>query len=401
MRIGSLFRGISINIVVLGIVSFITDLSSEMMMPVLPLFITALGGGGLAVGLIGGLGDGIASLLQVVSGHLSDRVTSRKRFVLAGYGLSSVFKIFLALATSWPLVLAARALERVGKGIRTAPRDALIAESAGEDVRGKAFGLHRALDTAGAVLGSLVALLLFGVLELEIRTILIAAAVVAFAGLLPLYWVKEPQRQPSRAGLTISLKGLPGRYRLFLLAGTAFGLANFTYMFFVLKARDFFITGNTERDAIIATIGLYVLYNVVYTLMAVPMGSLSDRFGRGKVLTAGYLLFAVTCLGFALAGSQAWFIVLFGLYGIVSAIVETTHRAFACDLASEEHRGTALGMFHTCTGLAIIFGSLVAGQLWDSISPDATFFYGGGVALLAAVVLAVLIVRPDRLRGRA
>ena len=387
----STFLGVSTNILVLGIVSFITDLSSEMMMPLLPLFITALGGGGLVVGLVGGVGDGLSSLLQVLSGHWSDRVPRRKPFVFAGYAVSSVFKLFLALASAWPHVLAARVLERVGKGLRTAPRDAIIADSSGQASRGKAFGLHRALDTSGAVAGSLVALLLFWALDLEIRSVLLVAAVVAFAALIPLYRLREPPRERrSQSALAITLRGLPGRFRLFLAAGTAFGLANFTYMFFILRARDQFIIGNGEREAIAAAIGLYILYNVVYSVLALPMGSLSDRFGRGRLLLLGYLLFALTCLGFASADSRPWFISLFALYGLVYAIVEGTQRAFVSDLAPAESRGVALGTFHTCTGLAAVFGGLIAGQLWDAVGPAATFYYGSGVAAIATLLLLYL-----------
>jgi len=387
------FLGVSANVVVLGVVSFITDLSSEMMMPLLPLFITALGGGGLAIGLIGGLGDGLSSLLQVLSGYWSDRLPRRRPLVLAGYVVSSIFKVFLALSLVWQHVLAARILERVGKGLRTAPRDAIIADSADQGARGKAFGLHRALDTAGAIAGSLVALILFWFLGLEIRSILLVAAIVAFAALPLLYRVRERQREPAKASLAFSFRALPGRFRFFLLASTAFGLANFTYMFFILRARDFFATGTGEKEGIAATIGLYVFYNLVYSSLATPAGALSDRFGREKLLTAGYFLFAITCSGFALADSWGLFLALFGLYGVVYAIVETIQRALAADLAKAESTGTALGTLHTCTGVAIVFGSLIAGWLWEKVGAAACFFYGSAVALLAGMLLLVLIGR--------
>ncbi|MEE8174626.1 MAG: MFS transporter [Dehalococcoidia bacterium] len=385
--------GVSANVVILGAVSFITDLSSEMMKPLLPLFITGLGGGGLAIGLIGGLGDGFSSLLQVFSGYWSDRAPRRKPFVFAGYAVSSVFKLFLALSSAWQHVLVALSLERVGKGLRTAPRDAIIADSTEQSLRGRAFGLHRALDTGGAVAGSLAALLLFRFLGFELRSILVIAAVVAFAALFPLYWVRERPREPRKLPLALTLRRLPGRFRLFLLAATAFGLANFTYLFFILRARDFFIAGSSEREAMAAAIGLYIVYNVVYSLLALPMGALSDRFGRGRVLIVGYFLFAITCFGFALVDFWVLFLVLFGLYGVVYAIVETTQRAFACDLTPEQCQGAALGMLHTCTGIATICGSLIAGQLWEVVGAAAAFVYGGAVALLATALLLALIVR--------
>jgi MFS family permease len=311
--------GVSANVAILGAVSFITDLSSEMMKPLLPLFIAGLGGGGLAIGLIGGLSDGISSLLQLFSGYWSDRVRRRKPFVFAGYAISSVFKVFLALSLTWQHVLAALSLERVGKGLRTAPRDAIIADSTEQSLRGRAFGLHRALDTGGAVAGSLAALLLFRFLGFELRSILVIAAVVAFAALFPLYCVRERPRAPRKLHLVLTLRGLPNRFRLFLLAATTFALAKFTYMFFILRARDFFVEGASDREAMAAAIGLYILYNVVYSLLALPMGALSDRFGRGRVLTVGYFLFVITCFGFALVEFWGLFLVLFGLYGVVYA----------------------------------------------------------------------------------
>jgi MFS family permease len=385
--------GVSANVAVLGAVSFITDLSSEMMKPLLPLFIAGLGGGGLAIGLIGGLSDGISSLLQLFSGYWSDRVPRRKPFVFAGYAISGVFKLFLALSLAWQHVLAALSLERVGKGLRTAPRDAIIADSTEQSLRGRAFGLHRALDTGGAVAGSLAALLLFRFLGFELRSILVIAAVVAFAALFPLYWVRERPRAPRKLPLALTLRGLPNRFRLFLLAATTFGLAKFTYMFFILRARDFFVEGASEREAMAAAIGLYILYNVVYSLLALPMGALSDRFGRGRVLIAGYFLFVITCFGFALVDFWGLFLVLFGLYGVVYAIVETTQRAFICDLAPGQSQGAALGMLHACTGVATICGSLIAGQLWEAVGAAAAFVYGGAVALLATALLLALMVR--------
>jgi MFS family permease len=387
------FLGVSATVALLGVVSFITDLSSEMMMPLLPLFITTIGGTGVAIGLIGGLGDGLSSVLQVFSGYWSDRSPRRKPFIIAGYAASSVFKLLIAVSLVWQQVLGARLLERVGKGLRSAPRDAVIADCADENARGRAFGLHRSLDTAGAVAGSVAALALFWFLGLELRSILIAAALVGFAALLPLRWVKERPRQPCRTPLSITWKGLSPSFKLLLAASSVFGLANFTYMFFILRARDFFVAGTGAREAAAVAIGLYVVYNVVYSLVAMPVGALSDRIGRRRVLMAGYLLFALTCLGFSLVGSWWVFLILFALYGVVHAAVETCQRAFASDCAGDETRGGALGMLHTCTGLAVVFGSLIAGQLWDRFGPSATFVYGGAVAVAALVLLVLVAAR--------
>jgi MFS family permease len=384
-----LFRGIGINILLLGIVSFLTDLSSEMMMPILPMFITALGGTAFVVGLIGGLGDSIASILKVFSGYWSDRYGRRKPFVFSGYAVSSLAKLFLAFSTLWQHVLIFRSVERVGKGLRDAPRDAIIADSASTEVRGTAFGIHRAMDTAGAVGGSLLAFLLFWFLGLEFKTIILVCAIIAFFALIPFYRVREVKREPREIGLSISFKGLPRRLKGFILIATIFTLGNFTYMFFILRAQDFFTGVVSERAAFAIPILLYVLYNTVYALLSIPSGMLSDRIGRCQVLLLGYLLFGLTCLGFAFLDSLAAFIVLFALYGLVYALVEGTQRAFVCDLASEELRGTALGTLHTCISLAALPASLIAGALWQHIDPWATFVYGCALGLTAAVLLKV------------
>ena len=384
-----LFRGIGINILLLGIVSFLTDLSSEMMMPILPMFITALGGTAFVVGLIGGLGDSIASILKVFSGYWSDRYGRRKPFVFSGYAISSAAKLFLAFSTLWQHVLILRSVERVGKGLREAPRDAIIADSALTEVRGTAFGIHRAMDTAGAIGGSLLAFLLFWFLGLEFKAIILTCAIIAFFALIPFYRVREVKREPQEIGLSISFKALPRRLKGFVLIATIFALGEFTYMFFILRAQDFFTGVVSERAAFAIPILLYVLYNTVYALLSIPSGMLSDRIGRCQVLLLGYSLFGLTCLGFAFLHSVASFIVLFTSYGLVYALVEGTQRAFASDLASEEIRGTALGTLHTCIGLAALPASLIAGALWQHIDPWATFVYGCALGLTAAVLLKV------------
>ena len=386
-----IFSGIGINILLLGLVSLLTDLSSEMMLPILPLFITALGGTAFIVGLIGGLGDSIASILKVFSGYWSDRYGKRKPLVFSGYGVSAVAKLFLALSTLWQHVLVVRSLERVGKGLRDAPRDAIIADSALTEVRGTAFGIHRAMDTTGAIGGSLLAFLLFWFLGLEFKTILLVCAVIAFFALIPFYRVREAKREPQGISLGISFRALPGKMRLFILIATIFAMGNFTYMFFILRAQDFFTLEVSERAAAAIPILLYVLYNTVYALSSVPAGMLSDRIGRRNVLLLGYALFGLTCLGFAFLESLPSFVILFALYGLVYALVVGTERAFAADLAPEELRGTALGTLHTSIGLAALPASLIAGALWYHIDPGATFVYGFALGLTAAMLLRVCL----------
>nr|QNO51406.1 hypothetical protein PFCPEAIJ_00007 [Methanosarcinales archaeon ANME-1 ERB6] len=390
-------KGVSTNVLLLGVVSFLNDLSSEMIMPILPMFITALGGVWI-VGLIGGLRDSISSILKVFSGFWSDRTGKRKVFVSSGYLTSAIFKLFLAFSQVWPHVLVFASGERVGKGLRTAPRDAIIADSMPE-ARGKGFGIHRALDTSGAIAGSVIVLLLllFFWFDLEqiayqigfYKSVIFIAAIVAFFSLVPLYFVKEGKREPQEIRLQISLKKLPKQLKLFIVVATLFALANFTYMFFILKAMDAFMPIMPVKESIALAILLYVLFNTFYALLAIPFGTLSDRIGMRKVLIFGYFLFSVTCLGFAFFDSLAAFIILFPLYGVVYAMIDGNQRAFVSDLSTEELRATALGSFHTMIGLVALPASLTAGILWQTISPNATFVYGSVISFSAVILFLI------------
>jgi MFS family permease len=391
MRSSSTLKGIGLNIILLGIVSFINDASSDMIWPILPMFITSIGGGGLAVGLIGGLGESVSSLLKVFSGYWSDRFGRRKALVASGYALSSISKMFFPLIGDWVHLLILKPLERVGKGIRTAPRDVLIADSSLEGRRGRSFGIHRALDTSGALLGSLSAFIFVWFLGLPFRSILIIAAVLGFLALIPLIFVKDIRAQTKRkTSLKIGLGRLGKQFRLFILVVTIFALGNFSYMFLILRTREAFQTVFSERLAEAVPILLYVLFNISYAIFSIPLGSVSDKVGRGKVLALGYALFGLTCLGFIFSETLYFFVVLFLTYGLFHASVDAIQRAYASDLVSKEWRGTALGTFHTSIGLAALPASTIAGTLWD-INPALTFTFGAAAAFLAAGLLTTLL----------
>jgi len=383
-------KGISFSIILLGVVSFITDTSSDMMWPILPMFITAIGGTGLAVGLIGGLGESVASVLKVFSGYWSDKFGSRKPLVVLGYTTSSMSKLFFPFITAWPHLLLLKPLERFGKGLRTAPRDAIIADSAAKGARGRGFGIHRAMDTSGAILGSVVAFVLFWFLGLELKTIFLIAAGIAFLALLPLTFVKDVKTKPKQVSLRIGLEGLERPLKLFILVATIFALGNFSYMFFILKAQEAFQPLFPEKMANAIPILLYALFNTSYALLSIPTGVLSDRIGRERILMIGYFLFGLTCIGFVFSSSLISFIILFLLYGLFYAFVEGVQRAFASDMTSKELRGTALGAFHTSTGLAALPASAVAGFLWD-IHPEITFIYGAVAAFVASGMLMIIV----------
>jgi len=387
-----LLSGIGINIFLLGIVSLLTDVSSEMILAVLPLFIVSLGGAGIAIGLIGGVGDSVASLLKVFSGYWSDRVRKRKPFAFFGYSVSSVGKIFFPFVSSWMQLLILRPIERIGKGLRDAPRDALIAASSEREVRGKAFGFHRAMDSFGAFLGAFLAFILFWFLKFEFKPILFLAALISFLALFPFIWIRERPfgvLSDDESSLKLSLKSLPRNFRRYLMIIVIFAMGNFTYMFFVLRAKEVFQPDLPLRLAIAIPILLYSWFNIVYALFSLPGGMLSDRIGRRSTLRLGYFMYGLACLGFALTRTLGSLIILFAFYGISFALVEGNQRAFASDFVGENLRGTALGTFHTAIGVSTLLGSIFAGILWR-YSPALTFSYGAVLGLAAAIGIGTI-----------
>jgi len=372
-------------IFLLGITSFITDLSSEMMMPLIPLFIVSLGGGGLVVGLAGGMGDSVASLLKVFSGYISDRVGKKKWLVMCGYTLSAFAKLIFPFAHSGYDVVGARVLERVGKGIRTAPRDALVAGYTEEGERGKGFGIHRAMDTLGAVMGSFLAFVFLWVFLMDMRDVFLIGAIISFFSIIPLYFVKEIKTEKIKSKLFEGVAGLSAELKKFILVASIFALGNFSYMFFILRASIEF------EDGIATVVLLYILFNISYAIFCVPAGSLSDRIGRRNSLLVGYIAFAITCLLFSLSISKLSLIPLFAMYGLSFAFIETVERAFASDLCRRFERGTGLGAFHTSVGLCAFPASMIAGFLWEYSSYHATFLWGAGCSIVASLLLVSLV----------
>ncbi|MBD3312985.1 MFS transporter [Candidatus Woesearchaeota archaeon] len=376
------------NIWLLSIVSLINDFSSKMILPVLPLYIKQLGGAGLAIGLISGIGESIASLLKVFSGYWSDKAGRRKPFVLGGYALSSVSKFLFYFASSWPIILVLRSFERAGKGLRSASRDAMLASTSEKKKRGKTFGIHRAFDSGGAVLGSIAALLLIWLLGFTIRNVFLAAGIIAFFSLLPIFFTRETgsQKKAAKMRFIVSFKSLSKRLKLFMAVATIFAFGNFSYMFFVIRSQEILDGG----DVLIIPILLYILYNLFYTIMAVPSGMLADRMGKDKVLLMGYSLFIPVTAGFILFDSISAFIALFIVYGIMYAFIESNERAYVSDLAEGNVRGTALGTFFTLTSIAALPAGIIAGLLYD-VLPAYAFAYGGAAAAISSVLMLVHI----------
>ncbi len=385
--------GLSPNVVALGLVSLFQDISSEMIYPLLPLFLAnVLGADKAIIGLIEGIAESTASLLKVFSGWLSDRSGRRKAWAVGGYSLSALVKPAVALAQAWPFVLAVRFLDRVGKGVRTAPRDALLAASSPAESRGRSFGLHRAMDTTGAIIGPLLAFVLLPVFSGNYRPVFAVTLIpglISVALLVFLVRERHVQAPPGeRQGLRISLAPFDRQFRLFLLAVVVFTLGNSSDAFLLLRADA---TGVPSVQIPL----LWLVFNIVYALASTPAGALSDRIGRRGVIVGGYAVFALVYLGFARA-TTAWHIwLLFAAYGLYYGLTEGVQRAYAADLVPDHLRGTAFGVYHTLTGLALLPASLVAGWLWQTIGVPAPFFYGAVMSGLAVAIFVFALRGQD------
>jgi len=378
--------GISKNVFVLGLVSFFNDVASEMIYPIVPIFLTGVLGAPVAVvGLIEGIAESTASVLKVVSGWLSDKLQKRKPFVVAGYSFSAISKILLSLAFSWPFVLFARFVDRFGKGTRTSARDALIAESSETSTRGKSFGFHRALDTLGAVVGPLIALLAIHFLDNNFRLIFFLAFIPACIGIiLLLFFVKERQKEnnPDQA-IRFSWRNLDPSFKIFLLISFIFALGNSSDAFLILRAQNL---GLSVTLVVLA----YVLFNFTYALFSTPAGIISDKIGAKKVLFSGFLLFSIIYLLFGLTNNSLILWLLFPFYGIYMALTEGVGKAYISNLVPKEKSGTAFGVYQTTIGLCTFFASLIAGLLWTYIGVSAPFIFGSVMAVISAFLFVVL-----------
>jgi len=389
------------NIFFLGVVSLLTDVSSEMIFTLVPLFLcNVLKAPFTAIGLIGGLSESADAIFRIFSGWFSDRIGKRKLLAVLGYSVSTVAKPFMYLAASWGAVLGIRFGDRIGKGIRTSSRDALIADSVSAGERGRGFGLHRAMDTSGAVLGLAIAAVIIylvqgGGLELGLETyqrlVLVGAVPAVLAVLVLLFFVHEKRSQPTPGGnpgirpaAGRPNAGFDTRFKVFLAVMALFTLGNSSDFFVILRAQ------NLGAPLIQVTLML-VLFNAAYVAVSLPAGILSDRLGRRRVITIGWFIYALSYLGFAVASTtwQVW--LLFACYGIYYGIVEGAARAFVADLVAEEKRGTAYGLYHGVVGLTLLPASLIAGWLWQAISPAAPFYFGAGLAFLAMLGMMALV----------
>jgi len=391
------FRGLTPNVIRLGWVSFFADISSEMLYPLIPIFLkVTLGAPVYALGVIEGAAEATASLLRTVSGRMSDLSGRRKPYVFFGYLISAMAKPLIAVASMWPIVLLGRVADRFGKGLRSSPRDALLADSVSQAYRGRAFGWHRAMDTAGAVLGPLIGLALLTVYLGNLHKVFLLAFIPGVIGAFLVLLAREKRRPPRVKDIPkIAFRALPPSFRGYLIAWGAFALANSSDMFLLLRAQqllavDYAFLGNTASilRAIQVTVILYVLYNLVYTAASPYLGHLSDVLGRKRVLIGGLLVFALVYLGFAFA-TQPWHLgVLFAVYGLYIAATDGVGKALAVDLVPTGIRASAIGLLGTVNGIAALAASVVAGLLWDKVGPWAAFAYGALGAVIGSTLLS-------------
>lgn len=370
---------LSRNVRVMSLVSFLQDTASEILYPVLPFFVTGVLGASPAVlGLIEGLADGTASAMKAASGRLAD-LRHRRPLVASGYGLSAFGKLLLALAGAWPMVLASRFTDRVGKGLRGPPRDALIADDTTPADRGRAFGFHRAADTAGAVVGPLLGLGLYQLVGERFRPLFWVAVMPATLSVLLVFAIRERPHPHARVERAWSLRGLPRRYWRVLGIIGLFGLVNFPDTLLLLRAKDL----GFDFGGVVA---LYVLYNLTYAAGSYPAGVLSDRLSRPVVVAAGLAVFATAYLGFGLTTTSAWAWVLFPLYGCYTALTDGVTRAWIADLVPAHSRGTALGVQAAVSGLGLLAAGVWAGLAWNGTG-HVPFVVSGVVVAVLAVAL--------------
>ncbi|GBD99066.1 bicyclomycin/multidrug efflux system [bacterium BMS3Abin07] len=380
------FFGFGKNVTIAGLVSFFMDISSEMIYPLVPLFLAnVIGVNKSVIGLIEGIAESTASLLKVFSGWYSDRIGNRKWLMVAGYGISTLSRPFIALASGWHEVLGSRFMDRFGKGIRTAPRDAIIAESTDTAFLGRAFSLHRAMDTMGAVVGPALALFFLGLFSNHYRPIfwlsMIPGIIAVFLIILFITEKKKPQTAPS-AKQSLSLKHFDRRFIFFVGIAAIFAIGNSSNVFLILRAQQ---TGIS-----VAVIPLvYLLFNAVYALSSIPAGIVADRFGMKRVILLGFLLFAFLYYGFAVVSDTGTIWILFALYGLCMGLTEGVQKAFIATMIPPDFKATAFGAYHTVTGLAMFPASLMGGWLWDNVSPSATFYFGAATAALSAALFIV------------
>jgi MFS family permease len=390
------FSGLSVNIFLLAVASLFADISTEMLYPVLPIFLTqTLGASASVVGIVEGIAQAMQNIVQGFSGWLSDKLQRPKPIAVIGYALAAISKPLIGLSTSWTGVLGARLLDRLGSGTRSAPRDALIASSVEDAHRGKAFGFEGIGDNLGACLGPLLAIALLSLLHVSLRSIFLLAVIPgSLAALMVVFVRAKPAVASSKAKLDLNVGRFPKSYWKYLLVTALFGIGNSSNSFLILRTKDL-------GASLTMTIFIYALFNLVAALASYPSGYLSDKLGRKGVLLLAFLVFFAVYAGFGLTTNVVLIGILFVLYGLFQGISRSVGKAFAMDFVPAELRASGVGWYTATIGLTGLIASIVGGQLWTRIGPPATFLFGAGSALAGSIALVLLVPQRRRNDGAA
>jgi len=373
--------GFNSNIMFTGLTSFLTDTSVKMVYSVMPMFLLSIGASKTSLSLIEGIAESTAALIKTLSGFWSDKIGRNKPFMIIGYGISALIIPLYSFVVSPLQVLYLRFLERTGKGIRTAPRDSLIAGSVTNGETGKSFGLQKAMDNSGAIVGPLIAFTLLVFFPGDYRRIFLFAGIPSVLGIFViLFGIKEAKKNKESLFKKFHFRDFPKKYYLFLVIIFVFTLGNSTDALLMVKANEVGV-----KVAFIPLV--YLITSIVSVLLAIPIGSLSDRIGKEKVLITGFLIYAVVYFGFGATTSVASIVFLFALYGLYSATTDGIQKAFISDIIDDNKKGTGMGIYNALLGITLLPASVIAGLLYDKVNSSVPFYFGAATALISAVLM--------------
>ncbi len=378
--------GLEKNAFFTGLTSFFTDTSTKMVYSVMPLFLLSIGASKTTISLIEGIAESTASLLKAISGYWSDKIGKNKPFMIIGYGITAIITPLYALARIPIQILFFRFFERIGKGLRAAPRDSLISGSIKKNEAGKTFGFQKAMDNSGAIVGPLIAFLLLSIFPLNYSYIFLLATIPAILGVLTIIiLIKEAKAEKKETTNKISLKLLPKKFYFFLIIIFVFTLGNSADALLLVK------TSETGIDKSYIPF-VYMIFNTVSVLLAIPIGKLSDRIGREKLIILGFIVYAIVYYFFGRFNSINVFIFLFMLYGFYSALTDGSQKAMISDIVSKDLKGTGFGIYHAVLGITLLPASLIAGLLYDKVNSNAPFYFGSIMALIATILMIIFTV---------
>ena len=378
--------GLEKNALFTGLTSFFTDTSTKMVYSVMPLFLLSIGASKTTISLIEGIAESTASLLKAISGYWSDKIGKNKPFMIIGYGITAIITPLYALARIPIQILFFRFFERIGKGLRAAPRDSLISGSIKKNEAGKTFGFQKAMDNSGAIVGPLIAFLLLSIFPLNYSYIFLLATIPAILGVLTIIiFIKEAKAEKKETTNKISLKLLPKKFYFFLIIIFVFTLGNSADALLLVK------TSETGIDKSYIPF-VYMIFNTVSVLLAIPIGKLSDRIGREKLIILGFIVYAIVYYFFGRFNSINVFIFLFMLYGFYSALTDGSQKAMISDIVSKDLKGTGFGIYHAVLGITLLPASLIAGLLYDKVNSNAPFYFGSIMALIATILMIIFTV---------